>query len=102
MEIDKIIIRVLHARITSKQFSSDLDEDTADMVIGSFKNLYKDVSGLKNININFLHKDSKQIDELLKDIKNTKLYLKNIQQQKWITLIMVSLLIQMNSNPCQE
>ncbi|ADG92524.1 methyl-accepting chemotaxis sensory transducer [Arcobacter nitrofigilis DSM 7299] len=69
MEIDKIIIRVLHARITSKQFSSDLDEDTADMVIGSFKNLYKDVSGLKNININFLHKDSKQIDELLKDIK---------------------------------
>ncbi|WP_164969738.1 methyl-accepting chemotaxis protein [Arcobacter sp. F2176] len=69
MEIDKIIIRVLHARITSKQFSSDLDEDTADMVIDSFKNLYKDVSELKNIKIDFLQKDSEQINELLIDIK---------------------------------
>lgn len=69
MEIDKIIIRVLHARITSKQFSSDLDEDTADMVIDSFKKLYKDVEKLKTIKIDFLQKSSKQIDELLEDIK---------------------------------
>ncbi|MGB5920118.1 methyl-accepting chemotaxis protein [Arcobacter sp.] len=69
MEIDKIIIRVLHARITSKQFSSDLDEDTADMVIDSFKSLYKDINELKNVKIDFLQKDSEQIGELLIDIK---------------------------------
>jgi|TARA_R110002033_G_scaffold10172_8_gene33413 methyl-accepting chemotaxis protein len=69
MEIDKIIIRVLHARITSKQFSSDLDEDTADMVIDSFKSLYKDINELKNVKIDFLQKNSEQIDELLIDIK---------------------------------
>ncbi|MDD2888170.1 MAG: methyl-accepting chemotaxis protein [Aliarcobacter sp.] len=67
--IDKYIIKALHARITAKEFSNNIDEDTADKVKDDFKRLYTDVSKLKDIKLEFIQENFESINEILKDIK---------------------------------
>jgi methyl-accepting chemotaxis protein len=67
--IDKYIIKSLHARITAKEFSSNIDEDTADKVKDAFKRLYSDVNKLKDIKIEFIQDNLQVVNEILKDIK---------------------------------
>jgi methyl-accepting chemotaxis protein len=67
--IDKYIIKSLHAKITAKEFSSNIDEDTADKVKDAFKRLYSDVNKLKDIKIEFIQDNLQVVNEILKDIK---------------------------------
>ena len=80
--IDKYIIKALHARITAKEFSSNIDEDTADKVKDDFKRLYTDVSKLKDIKLEFIQENLESIDKILKDIKEYQDEFEKYSKQK--------------------
>ncbi len=80
--IDKYIMKALHARITAKEFSINIDEDTADKVKDDFKRLYSDVSKLKDIKLEFIQENAESIDKILKDIKEYQDEFEKYSKQK--------------------
>ncbi|RXJ87846.1 methyl-accepting chemotaxis protein [Arcobacter sp. CECT 8985] len=72
IKTDETIIKVLHARISFKQFVAELDEDFALIVSDEFKKLFKDVNSLKN-HQNMLKKED--IETINKTLENINSYL---------------------------